>query len=62
MVVHPDYNMTDLTNDLALVQTRSEIPLGRNIQPVTLSKKVVAEDEDLQILGWGQVVSILIDP
>lgn len=55
---HPDYNTTDLNNDIAIIRLSTEATLNDHVQPICLWDSNKLELSDLvgqlgTVIGWG---------
>lgn len=49
--IHPDYDFRNITNDIALIQLNSSIPLSASAQPVKLPPKFYEVEESWEVKG-----------
>lgn len=51
--IHPDWNVTLIINDIALIQTDREIVFNRFIQPIAISREFIEPGHLAVTSGWG---------
>lgn len=52
--VHPDYDATSIENDVACLETETEIIFNELTQPIPLINRIVNEGT-LMLSGWGRL-------
>uniref|UniRef100_A0A2M4CXS6 Putative serine-type enodpeptidase n=1 Tax=Anopheles darlingi TaxID=43151 RepID=A0A2M4CXS6_ANODA len=53
IIVHPNYNVNTLENDVALFQTAIPFILTQSVQPLALSADVIGVAVRARVFGWG---------
>ncbi|XP_035784438.1 chymotrypsin-1-like [Anopheles albimanus] len=53
IIVHPNYNVNTLENDVALFQTAIPFILTQSVQPLALSADVIGTAVRARVFGWG---------
>lgn len=51
--LHPQYNETTITNDIAILRTLTSITYGPTVQPLALGGEFVPPFQIATITGWG---------
>ncbi|XP_058053334.1 chymotrypsin-1-like [Anopheles bellator] len=57
IIVHPNYNVNTLENDIALFQVAIPFILTQAIQPLALSPDIIGTAVRARIFGWGASVA-----
>lgn len=60
IIPHENYNETNYSNDICLIQINGVIKFTQKVQPIKYSKKFVKAGTALQTTGWGRVVGVSI--
>lgn len=57
VIIHPDFNNTNMDHDVALLELAVPAPVSYTIQPVCLPSPVHSflESTDCYITGWGSM-------
>lgn len=60
---HPEYNVTTIVNDIAILRTLTTIVYGETVQPIALGETFVPPFQIATVTGWGLTgdVRILFD-
>lgn len=58
MIVHENYNSNTFSNNIALVQTVTDIIYSFNVQPIFLNSVFLGGGVDVELSGWGQVSQV----
>lgn len=51
--LHPQYNLTTITNDVAILRTLTSITFGPTVQPIALGSTFVPPFQIATVTGWG---------
>ncbi|KAJ1980042.1 hypothetical protein H4R34_002604 [Dimargaris verticillata] len=57
ITVHPDYDPSTVSNDVALLRLRTAISLNDNLNTVTISSANLTDEEVFTAIGWGKTSS-----
>ncbi|ELU12131.1 hypothetical protein CAPTEDRAFT_119007, partial [Capitella teleta] len=52
--IHPEYNKTTFSNDLAVLRLNTKLQYTREVRPVCLAKSDVKEMKMCLVTGWGE--------
>ncbi|XP_055622120.1 chymotrypsin-2-like [Toxorhynchites rutilus septentrionalis] len=52
-VRHPEYNATNLANDVSLIRVTTTIMFSPSVQPVQLGTEFITTARNAQVSGWG---------
>lgn len=57
MVVHENFNMNELFNDVTLLQTAEPVKLSNLVQPIALptAGQVIPDATQVTAVGWGTI-------
>ncbi|CAO1422979.1 unnamed protein product [Diamesa serratosioi] len=53
ILIHPEYNLTTITNDVAVLRTLFSITFGPLVQPIALGSAFVPPFQMATVTGWG---------
>ena len=54
VIRHPDFDLTTLLNDVAIVQLSEPVKYAPNMLPVCIASQEPTADMNTTILGWGK--------
>ncbi|KAJ1974959.1 hypothetical protein H4R35_003371 [Dimargaris xerosporica] len=57
ITVHPNYDPSSVSNDVALLRLRTSITLDNNLNTVTISSANLTDEEEFTAIGWGKTSS-----
>lgn len=55
IIPHENFNETNYSNDICLVEIDGNIEFNQKIQPIKFSKKYIIAGTRLQTTGWGRL-------
>lgn len=53
IIVHPNWNSNDFTNDIALIKTVEYIKFTKLVQPIILANNDTSIGQNAVLSGWG---------
>lgn len=58
IIPHENYNETNYSNDICLIQINGKIKFNPKVQPIKYSKKFVKAGTELETFGWGRLIGV----
>ncbi|RDD44477.1 Ovochymase-1 [Trichoplax sp. H2] len=55
--MHPSYDTSTLSNDIAIIELNEKITFTNEISPVCVSKTRIADNADVIVSGWGTLTA-----